>query len=159
MRLPIHPEKKLLLVVVKVFGQQPLMILTTEPMRRCKKNLWWIVEAYMTRWRIEETIRFIKQSYDLEDICVFTYRRLHAMAALVLAASYFGAVYLGRKAKLEILAFHVLKSAKKIFEIPDFRYYALADGIKEVLSRAGRGIFGTRVLPKQNLGQFLLFNT
>jgi len=158
-RLPEHPEKKLWLVVVKGFGQQPLMLLTTEPMRRCRKTLWWIVQAYMTRWKIEETIRFIKQSYDLEDVRVLTYPRLQAMAALVLAASFFAAVYLGSRAKLEILAYHVLKAAKRIFGIPDFRYYALADGIKEVLSKAGRGILGARVLPKRNLGQFLLFGT
>lgn len=157
-RLPGHPEKKLWLVVIKGFGQQPLMILTTEPMRRCRKTLWWIVEAYMTRWRIEETIRFIKQSYDLEDIRVLTYRRLQAMAALVLAASYFAAVYLGSRAKLEILAFHVLKAAKRIFGIPDFRYYALADGIKEVLTRAGKGILGGKATPNGDLFQFQLFS-
>jgi hypothetical protein len=157
-RLPGYPEKKLWLVVVKGFGQQPLMILTTEPMRRCRKTLWWIVEAYMARWRIEETIRFIKQSYDLEDIRVLTYGRLQAMAALVLAASFFAAVYLGSKAKLEILAFHVLKAAKRIFGIPDFRYYALADGIKEVLSKAGKGILGDKVTLKGDLLQFQLFS-
>ncbi|UCH08533.1 MAG: hypothetical protein JSV55_06065, partial [Deltaproteobacteria bacterium] len=43
------------------------------------------------------------------------------------------------RAKLEILALHFLKAAKRIFGIPDFRYYALADGIKEVLSKAGKG--------------------
>jgi hypothetical protein len=135
------------------------MLLTTEPMRRCRKTLWWIVEAYMTRWKIEETIRFIKQSYDLEDIRVLTYQRLQAMSALVLAASFFAAVYLERKAKLEILAFHVLKAAKRIFGIPDFRYYALADGIKEVLSRAGKGILGDTATHKRDLAQFLLFDT
>ena len=102
----------------------------------------------MTRWKIEETIRFIKQSYDLEDVRVLTYQRLQAIAALVLAASFFAAVYLGSRAKLEILAYHVLKAAKRIFGIPDFRYYALADGIKEVLSRAGKGILRHRAIPK-----------
>ena len=158
-RLPRHPEKKLWLVVVKGFGQKPLMLLTTEPMGRCRKTLWWIVAAYMTRWKIEETIRFIKQSYDLEDVRVLTYQRLQAVAALVLAASFFAAVYLGRRAKLEILALHVLKAAKRIFGIPDFRYYALADGIKEVLSKAGKGILGKGAIPKSGLSQFPLFAT
>lgn len=112
----------------------------------------------MTRWRIEETIHFIKQSYDLEGIHVLTYGRLQAMAALVLAASYFAALYLGYKDKLGILAFHVLKAAKRIFGIPDFRYYALADGIKEILSRAVRGILGDKVTLKGDLVQFQLFS-
>jgi len=157
--LPAHPERNLSLVVVKGFGQQPLMLLTTEPMRRCRNTLWWIVSAYMTRWRIEETIRFIKQSYDLEDVRVLTYQRLQAICALVLAASFFAAVYVGTRAKMEILAFHVLKAAKRIFGIPDFRYYALADGIKEVLSKAGKGILGAKAMPPSHIGQFTLFSS
>lgn len=158
-RLPRHPEQKLWLVVINGFGQKPLMLLTTEPLRRCRKTVWWLVAAYMTRWKIEETIRFIKQSYDLEDVRVLTYRRLKTIAALVLAASFFAAVYVGAKAKLEILALHVLQAAKRVFGIPNFRYYALADGIKEVLSRAGRGILGAQAALQDNLGQFVLFST
>ena len=114
-RLPAHPHRKLWLVVVKGFGNQPLMLLTTEPLRRCRHTVWWTVAAYMKRWRIEETIRFIKQSYDLEDVRVMTCQRLQAICALVLAASFFAAIYVGTRAKLEILALHVLKAAKRIF--------------------------------------------
>ena len=32
-----------------------------------RKVLWWDIEACITRWRIEETIRFIKQSYQQDD--------------------------------------------------------------------------------------------
>ena len=52
-RLPECPQRPLWLVVVKGFGKKPLMILTTEPMRRNRKVLWWAVEAYLTRWRAE----------------------------------------------------------------------------------------------------------
>ena len=128
------------MVVVKGFGQNPLMLLTTEPMRRNRKILWWLVQAYLTRWRVEDTIRFIKQSYSLEDIRVMTYERLKNMASLVLAASFFAAVHIGYSSKLEILALHALKAAQRVFGIPNFRYYALADGIKEILSKAGQGI-------------------
>ncbi len=138
-RLPEHPDKPLWLVVAKGFGRKPLMLLTTEPMRRNRKVLWWVIQAYLTRWRVEDTIRFIKQSYNLEDIRVMTYRRLKNMAALVLAASFFTAVHIGYRAKVEILALHVLKASQRIFGIPNFRYYALADGIKEILTKTGRG--------------------
>ena len=67
-RLPEVPDRKLWLVVVKGLGKKPLMLLTTESMRRNRKVLWWVVEGYITRWRVEDTIRFIKQSYDIEDI-------------------------------------------------------------------------------------------
>ena len=88
---------------------------------------------------LEDTIRFIKQSYDFEDIRVLTYNRLKNMATLVLAASYFAAVWLGTSTKLNILAMHALNAAKRIFGIPDFRYYALADGISAIFKRIGKG--------------------
>jgi hypothetical protein len=47
-------------------------------------------------------------------------------------------VVIGAKMKLFILASHVLKAAKRVFGIPDFRYYALSDGIREILSRFPR---------------------
>jgi hypothetical protein len=138
-RLPECPNRPLWLVVVKGFGDKPLMILTTEPMRRNRKTLWWVVEAYVTRWRVEDTIRFIKQSYDFEDVRVLTYQRLKNMAVLVLSASYFAAVWLGTRTKLHILAMHAMNAAKRIFGIPDFRYYALADGIRNIFKRIGKG--------------------
>jgi len=98
-----------------------------------------VVGGYLTRWRIEETIRFVKQSYRLEDIRVMTYRRLKNLVALVHAASYFAAVHLGEGLKLRIFARRVLKVAKRFFGVPDFHYYALADGIATILSHATIG--------------------
>lgn len=143
-RLPEHPDKALWLVVAKGFGAKPLMLLTTEAMSRNRKVLWWVVQAYLTRWRVEDTIRFIKQSYNVEDIRVLTYERFKNMAALVLAAAFFTAVRLGYKPKLQILALHALNASQRIFGIPDFRYYALADGIRAILSKCGQGIRPTK---------------
>ncbi len=137
-RLPEHPNVPLWLVVVRGLGEQPMMLLTTLPLRKNRKVLWWVVSAYLTRWRIEEAIRFIKQSYDLEDIRVLTYERLRNMAVLVNAVAFFTAVVLGTRIKLEILASHLLRAAKRLFGIPDFRLYALADGIRDVCARSPR---------------------
>ena len=137
-RLPEHPETPLWLLVVRGLGEQPMMLLTNLPLRKNRKVLWWVVSAYLTRWRIEEAIRFIKQSYDLEDIRVLTYERLRNMAVLVNAVAFFTAVVLGTRIKLEILASHLLKASKRLFGIPDFRLYAIADGIREVCARAPR---------------------
>jgi hypothetical protein len=63
----------------------------------------------------------------------------NGMAALVLTVSYFVAVRLGAKIKLKILARHLESAAKRIFGIPDFRYYALADGVSAILTRTGKG--------------------
>jgi len=72
------PDRKtqLYLLVVKGLSSTPLMVLTTEPLRRSRKVLWRYVRAYFKRWSIEETIRFVKQCYDLENVRVLTYRRL-----------------------------------------------------------------------------------
>ncbi len=155
-RLPERDEPMWLLVI-KGFGKTPLMVLTNEPLRKSRRCLWWFVHAYLSRWRIEETIRFIKQCYDLEDIRVLTWRRLRNMMAFVLASAYFAAVYLGAGARLEILACHAMTTAKRIFGIPPFRYYALADGVHEILRRSAKGPKRgplTEAMP----GQLLLFD-
>jgi len=139
-RLTAHPHTKLWLVVAKGLGEKPLMLLTNIEMKRNRKTLWWVVSAYLTRWRIEETIRFIKQSYDLEDIRVLTYRRLRNMVVLVNAVAFFTAVVIGTRTRLEILATHLITASKRLFGIPDFRYYAIADGIREVCARSPRKI-------------------
>ena len=157
-RLPEHPEVPLWLVVVRGFGEETMMLLTNVPMRKNRKVLWWAVSSYLTRWRVEETIRFGKQSYQIEDVRVMTYDRLRNMFCLVMAAMFFTSVVLGTKMKLSILASHVFKAAKRLFGIPDFRYYALSDGLKAVLTR-----FPRRSPPpgtgKSHPDQFLLFGT
>ena len=87
---------------------------------------------------------------------VLTYERLKNIAALVLAAAYFTACELGLKSKLQILATHALKAAKRIFGIPDFQYYAIADGIKAILALFGKGINIKNTKKEQNLQMPLL---
>jgi len=138
-RLPNRKEE-LTLVVVKGFGEEPLMILTNLPVRRSRKSIWHVVQSYITRWRIEDVIRFVKQSYRLEDMRCLTYHRLQALMALVTAAAFFAAVYLGLRMKLRVLAGHVLRASKRVFGIPDFRLYALADGIRQFLYSQTQGL-------------------
>lgn len=49
------------------------MLLTTE--KRSHRSHWHIVESYLARWRVGESIRFVKQSYQLEDIRLLRYDR------------------------------------------------------------------------------------
>ena len=132
--LPGHKEQ-LYLLVVKGFGQQPLMLLTSLAMRRSRKILWKMVKRYLRRWAIEETIRFWKQSYDVENIRVMGYTSLQNMMSLISVVSYFAAVSLDVGSKLKITAAYVLKSAKRVFGIPNFRYYAIADGLRDLFMR------------------------
>lgn len=123
-RLPDCPKHQLYLVVVAGFGKEPLMLLTTLKMRRSRKVIWNVVESYIAGWKVEETIRYIKQSYKLEDMRILTCQRMRNLITLVTAVAFFTCVHIGLKDRLTILVGHIFKAAKRIFGIPDFQYYA-----------------------------------
>ena len=79
-RIPDIPDRLLHMVVVKGFGQKPMMLLTPLAQSTSRDALWQVMEGYMTRWRVEETIRHVKQSYRLEDMRLFKYGKIKAMA-------------------------------------------------------------------------------
>lgn len=120
------------IVAVKGFGRDPLLLITT-----VDKNPVMILEMYLTRWKIEESFRFLKQEYHIQDIRVRHYDSLKNTFALLSAVFYFLSVYLGRKLKLDVLLKKICEKAKRFFEIPSFNQYALADGIYRIL-------FGTK---------------
>ena len=132
-RLPWR-EEKLYLIVIRGMGTDPMMLLTNIEVTGGRKSLVKIVLSYIRRWQIEDSIRFAKQSYRLEDIRLLTYQRLQNMMVLVMAAMYFACVWLGEGLRLRVLVAHVLKAVQRIFGISDFRYYAIADGIKEIFA-------------------------
>ena len=101
------------IVAIKGFGDRPMLLLTN-----VDKNPVIILEMYLTRWKVEESIRFLKQEYNLEDVRVRSYAGLKNIVSFLLAVFYFLSVYLGRKLKLNILL-------KKIYEKQrdSFRYH------------------------------------
>ena len=138
-RLPEHPAAGLRLVVVKwPRCEKPMMLLTTLRAARSRKSLRQAVEGYLTRWRVEETIRFVKQAYEVEDVRLLRFGRLKAMVAIVLATAYFAMAWLGLGDKLAVLADHVKRVSKRMFDMPDFFFYAIADGLRTLFSRHGR---------------------
>jgi len=149
--------KQLYMVVIQGFGAEPMMLLTNVALQKSRKSLFKIVVSYIRRWQIEDSIRFMKQSYNLEDIRLLTYQRLQNMLVLVMGAMYFACVWLGDRLKLNILVHHALQSAKRLFGIPDFRYYAIADGIKEIFA-GYRGKFSKKILPNPLFTQVLMFD-
>lgn len=74
------------LVVAHGSGKKLLMIRTTEPRIGSRKFLWWSIEAYLTRGRIEDSLRFAKQSDAIEDLRVLGYESLRRMMAPALLA-------------------------------------------------------------------------
>jgi len=151
-RLPFH-DGWLWLVVVKGYGEQPLMLLTNLEVDRVGALR--VLEIYLTRWKCEESYRFIKQAYNLEDVRVLSYTALRNMMALVQAVFYFISVELGKKLKLNILLKKIYEKARRFFEIPDFRQYAIADGIYRILFASKTGIM-PNLERRETEGQLLL---
>ena len=117
---------------------KPMMLLTTLNAARSRASLWEVVQGYLTRWRVEDTIRYVKQSYRLEHMRMMHYGRLRNMAAIVAAVAYFAAAWLGLRTRLSVLAEHVAKMSRKMMRTPDFFYYALADGLRRLFVSHGR---------------------
>jgi hypothetical protein len=135
--VPFHKEP-LFLVVVRGYSEKPLMLLTNVDVEAVGTVR--ILEIYLTRWKCEESYRFIKQAYHLEDVRVLSYTALRNMVVLVQAVFYFVSVELGKKVKLNILLKKIYEKAKRFFAIPDFRQYAIADGIYNLLCASRTGI-------------------
>lgn len=85
------------------------------------------------RWKCDESYRYIKQCYNLEDIRVRSYTSIRNIVVLVLAVSYFAAVYLGHNIKLRLLVERVFLVSKRFFGVPSFFNYAIADGSYNLL--------------------------
>jgi len=136
-RLP-HREEPLRLIVVKGFGEKPMLLLTDLAETDSRQSLWQVVDGYLTRWRVEDAIRYIKQSYRLEDVRLLDYTRLKNMMAVVLAAAFFASVWLGESVRRGILVRNITRISKRLFGVPDFHYYALADGIAALFRRYGK---------------------
>jgi len=140
------------LVVVKGFGEKPMMLLTNVNVKSL--GVMRVLEIYLTRWKCEESYRFIKQAYQLEDVRVLSYTALRNMMVLVQAVFYFVSAELGKKLKLNILLKKLFEKARRFFEIPEFKQYAIADGIYKILFSSHTGIFPCGP-SRQNDGQLL----
>lgn len=118
---------KLNLIAIKGFGNHSMLLLTN-----VDKSAKEILEIYLTKWKCEESFRFLKQEYHLEDVRVRSYIGLRNTVVLLQAVFYFLAVYIGRRPKMSILLKKILEKAKRYFQVPVFKQYAIADGIYRI---------------------------
>jgi len=141
-------------VVIDGFGEEPIMLLTNLP--SAGDLVLQRASNYLSRWRCEEEIRFLKQGFDLEDVRVLKYDRLQNMMVFaVLGMGFLSRVgYLATR--LRYLCEKILQKAKRIFSIPKFRYYALLEGIRFYLAAyRGRVSFPRQL--RIRTGQLSLF--
>jgi hypothetical protein len=116
------------IVVIRGFVKKPMILMTN-----VDKNPKEILDIYLTRWKCEESFRFLKQEYHLEDVRVRSYISLRNTTAIMQAVFYFVSVYLQRGLRVNILLKKILEKAKRFFEVPVFKHYAVADGIHRLL--------------------------
>jgi hypothetical protein len=158
--LPDYPDQWYTLVIVKGFGQQPMLLLTNKQVNiKNNKQLWQIVEIYLTRWKCDECYRYIKQSYNMEDFRVLSYTSIRNITVLVHAIAYFTSIYLGISLKLKIMVQKIFILSKRFFGVPSFYNYAMADGIFELLKHSKQGLteFRSRIGPHHDKFQLSLF--
>jgi len=113
--LPEYPDRWYTLVIVKGFGQQPMLLLTNKQVNiNDNKQLWQIIEIYLTRWKCDECYRYIKQSYNMEDFRVLGYTSIRNITVLVHAIAYFTSIYLGISLKLKIMVQKIFILSKRL---------------------------------------------
>lgn len=128
-------------VVIKGFGQHPMILLTNKEVNvHESKSIYQIVEIYLTRWKCDECYRYIKQSYNLEDLRVRSYFSIRNLTVIVHAIAYFTSIYIGMNLKLKIMVQKIFILSKRFFGIPSFFNYAMADGIFELLKKTITGV-------------------
>ena len=137
-KLPIIPDKELTLVVVRGIGKLPMMLISNLR-AKSKKLTEVILRVYLKRWKIEEYFRFKKQQFDLENIRMRSLNSIRTMDLLLTIAIGFIAM-LSEKRHTTQLSLWISKLAKRIYDIPEFDYYAIADGIVAILNKTRKGI-------------------
>ena len=146
------PSKELTLVVVYGFGAEPMLLLSNLKMQEKKRLCHIVTKVYLMRWRIEEYFKFKKQQFELEDLRVMSLqsiRNLNLFATL--ATGYIGLTSSVHEDRVFLM--ELKECSKRIYEIPQFIFYALSYAIERVLSMSRKGI--NDFLPKNVKSQQL----
>lgn len=128
--LPILPGVRLFLVVAEGLGLKPLLLMTNVEVASLDKAVE-LVETYLRRWGVEEACRFVKQSYDLENIrslCWLGIRRLAYMATWCFGFLCLVSLTTGKKVLRGLLALY-----PSFGPTPPFYYYRLVEGVAALL--------------------------
>jgi hypothetical protein len=136
--LPKFPDKQLNLIVCSGLGKEPLMLLTnldSDDSRLCVT----ITKVYLMRWRIEEYYRFKKVDFKFEKFLVRSLSSIRNLDLLLsMAIGYIG--ILSEKFDESIEVLQIIEASKRLYGVSGFKFYAIAYGLKEILSKLYTGI-------------------
>ncbi len=113
-------EKIHTIILVKRPGRAVVALLSNHKAKDMK-DAERLLDAYKQRWGIEESIRFLKQSFDLEDIRLLRYEALQRMMVFVMLS--YGFLRLNQKKLLE------RNMVKHFSEPPRFTMYRVMEGV------------------------------
>ncbi|HHX22449.1 MAG TPA: transposase, partial [Thermoanaerobacterales bacterium] len=98
-----------------------------------------ITKVYLMRWRIEEYYRFKKQQFGLEDFRVQSLNSIRALNTLLTILIGLLSTF-AEKQNESLLIMEIIECSKRIYGKSQFIYYALADGIFNILKKTREGI-------------------
>lgn len=127
-----YEDIKLDIVVIRGFGKEETILATNT-----EKSGVEILEIYLTRWKCEESFRFLKNEYNLEDVRVRSYIAIRNTVVILHAIFYFLSVEISVKLRFSIVFKKLMEKAKRFFEVTIFKQYALADGLGHMLFESG----------------------
>ena len=153
-RLCCRPNEELNLVVCRNFGQDPMMLITNMKSDDDRLAVT-VTKVYLMRWRIEEFYGFKKQQFAFEDFRVRSLNSIRNLDLLLtVAIGYIG--MLSERAEDKRIVMELIHISKRIYSVPKFKFYAIADGICAVLANGKQGI--SRFLTKRRrCAQLCLF--
>ena len=153
-RLCCRPDVELNLVICRNLGQTPMMLITN--MRSDDDRIAvTVTKVYLMRWKVEEFYWFKKQQFDFEGFRVRSLNSIRNLdLILTIAIGYIG--MLSERADEKRIAMELITISKRIYGIPKFKFYAIADGIFAVFAKCKQGIsYMMRKKPKSR--QICLF--
>ena len=121
------------LIVVQQLKSKP-MVLITNKIPRTHLDIARLIKAYIQRWGVEESIRFLKsqeQGFDIEDIRLLKYEGLQRMMNFVLFA--YGFLCFLQYRKKEELESIIEEHTRNFYKLPRFSFYRAIHSTEHVL--------------------------
>lgn len=137
-RLVCRPNDDVNLVVCHGLGQIPMMLITNLKSED-KRLAVTVTKVYLMRWRIEEFYAFKKQQFDYEDFRVRSLKSIRNLDLLLtIAIGYIG--FISEKCDERLTVMEIIRISKRIYGVPKFVFYAIADGLFVIFAKCRQGI-------------------
>jgi len=144
-RLCCRPKEELNLVICRNIGQEPMLLITNLKSDDDRLAVT-VTKVYLLRWRIEEFHGFKKQQFGFEDLRVRSLNSIRNLDLLLtIVIGYIGMI--SERAEEKRMVMELIHISKRIYDVPKFKFYAIADGIFTVFARCKQGI--THLLNKR----------